>query len=154
MTTPPYKEQIKGVLRATNEPYFGPILDRQGVSLQAIKKFLNATPAQYRYINAALRKGVESGYFIKNGGKYMLGPEAKPKKKLMKTCVLEKEDEFRGVGIRDPPGSKCRPGPRTPCYPEEKHLKRRRLSKTRTKQGGRRYECVKRKRSRRKSSKK
>ncbi len=52
----PYKEQIKGVLRATNEPYSGKILDRQGVSLQAIKKFLNATPAEYRYINDALRK--------------------------------------------------------------------------------------------------
>ena len=143
MTTPPYKEQIRGVLRAIND----------WVSLQAIKKFLNATPAEYRYINDALRKGVESGYFIKNGGKYRLGPEAKPKKKIMKTCVLEKGGEYRGVGIRDPPGSKCRPGPRTPCD-EEKHLKRRRLSKKRTKQGGRRYECVKRKRSRRKSSKK
>jgi hypothetical protein len=144
MTTP-YKEQIRGAILG--------LRDRSGSSLPAIKKFVNAVPEQYRHINAALRKGVKSGYFIKNGGKYRLGPEAKPKKKIMRTCVLEKEDRLE-FGIRDPPGSRCRPGPRTPCYPEEKHLKRRRLSKTRTKQGGRRYECVKRKRSRRKSSKK
>lgn len=143
---PTFKDQIKGAILG--------LRDRSGSSLPAIKKWLNATtPPQYRYINDALRKGVDSGYFIKNGGKYRLGPEAKqPKKKIMRTCVFEKEDRLE-YGIRDPPGSRCRPGPRTPCEPEEKYLKRRRLSKTRTKQGGRRYECVTRKRSRRKSTK-
>lgn len=134
---PSYKIQIKAALMALKET-------RTGSSLPAIKKFLDASPAQYRYINAALRKGVETGFFIKNKGKYKLSAEAKkgPKKKK---CSDNK--------IRSPRGTRCRPGPRTPCRNPEKHLKRRKLSQRKTKRGGKVYECVKRKRSRRKSKK-
>ena len=60
--------------------------ERSGSSLPAIKKFLGASPAQYRFINAALRSGVSSGFFVKNKGKYKLSAEAKkgPKKKKKK----------------------------------------------------------------------
>ena len=67
---PSYKIQIKAALLALKET-------RTGSSLPAIKKYLGASPAQYRYINAALRKGVATGFFIKNKGKYKLSPEAK-----------------------------------------------------------------------------
>merc|ERR1711998_253609 len=66
---PSYKDQIRACILALKE--------RSGSSLPAIKKFLGASPAQYRYINAALRSGVASGFFIKNKGKYKLSPEAK-----------------------------------------------------------------------------
>ena len=60
--------------------------ERSGSSLPALKKFLNASPSQYRFINAALRTGVASGFFVKNKGKYKLSAEAKkpPKKKKKK----------------------------------------------------------------------
>ena len=73
-SSPSYLEQIKACILALKE--------RAGSSLPAIKKFLNATPSQYRFINAALKAGVASGYFVKNKGKYKLSAEAKkgPKK--------------------------------------------------------------------------
>ena len=63
--------------------------ERAGSSLQGIKKALNATPAQYRFINAALKAGVKSGFFVKNKGKFKLSaaakkPPAKKKKKKAK----------------------------------------------------------------------
>ena len=73
-----YRDQIKACILALKE--------RSGSSLPAIKKFLGASPAQYRFINAALRSGVASGFFVKNKGKYKLSAEAKkgPKKKKKK----------------------------------------------------------------------
>ena len=73
-----YREQIKAAILALKE--------RSGSSLPALKKFLNASPSQYRFINAALRTGVASGFFVKNKGKYKLSAEAKkpPKKKKKK----------------------------------------------------------------------
>ena len=72
------REQIKAVILS--------LKSRTGSSLPAIKKALGATQDQWRYINAALRKGVEAGFFVKNGGKYKLSAEAKkaPKKKKPK----------------------------------------------------------------------
>ena len=67
--SPSFKDQIKGALMG--------LKDRKGLSVPAIKKFLNATPAQYRFVNEALNKGVKSGFFIKNQGKYKLSPRAK-----------------------------------------------------------------------------
>jgi len=134
---PSYKDQIKAALMALKE-------FRTGSSLPAIKKFLGASPAQYRYINAALRSGVASGFFIKNKGKYKLSPEAKKGPKKVRKCSDNK--------IRSPRGTRCRPGPRTACRNPEKHLKRRKLSQRKTKRGGKVYECVKKKR-RRKSKK-
>merc|ERR1712138_120154 len=79
---PSYKDQIKACILALKE--------RSGSSLPALKKFLNASPSQYRFINAALRSGVASGFFIKNKGKYKLSAEAKkPPKK-------EEEEEEEG----------------------------------------------------------
>ena len=141
---PSYKDQIKAALLALKE-------FRTGTSLPNIKKFLGASPAQYRYINAALRSGVASGFFIKNKGKYKLSPEAKKgpkkkkKKKKKKKALLKKcsDNKIRSGDKR------CRPGPRTPCRDPEK---RRKLSQRKTKRGGKVYECVKKKR-RRKSKK-
>ena len=42
--------------------------DRQGSSLPAIKKNLNLTADKFRFLNAALTKGVESGFFVKVKG--------------------------------------------------------------------------------------
>eukprot|EP00752_Nemacystus_decipiens_P008927 g7970.t1 len=73
--------------------------ERNGSSIQAIKKSitatypaLNFTPHQMR---SALKKGVESGKFIKVKGSYKLSPEAKkpapkPKKKAVKKVVKKK----------------------------------------------------------------
>ena len=44
--------------------------DRKGSSLHAIKAFLGADKSTYRFINSALRKGVESGALVKNAGRY------------------------------------------------------------------------------------
>ena len=67
--------------------------ERSGSSLPAIKKFLGASPAQYRFINAALRSGVSSGFFVKNKGKYKLSAEAKkgPKNKKKKPAKKAKK---------------------------------------------------------------
>ena len=46
--------------------------DNKGSSLQAIKKFLSLDPSKWRYLNNALYKGVRSGFFVKNKGKYKL----------------------------------------------------------------------------------
>ena len=72
------REQIKAVILT--------LKSRTGSSLPAIKKALGATQDQWRFINAALKKGVEAGFFVKNGGKYKLSAEAKkaPKKKKPK----------------------------------------------------------------------
>jgi hypothetical protein len=42
--------------------------DRNGSSLPALKKQLNLTADKFRFLNAALTKGVESGAFIKVKG--------------------------------------------------------------------------------------
>ena len=69
-----YKDQVAGAIAALKE--------RSGSSLHAIKKSLGATPAQFRFINAALKAGVASGVFIKNGGKFKNAKvKAAPKKK-------------------------------------------------------------------------
>jgi hypothetical protein len=70
--------------------------ERAGSSLQGIKKALNATPAQYRFINAALKAGVKSGFFVKNKGKFKLSaaakkPPAKKKKKAKKKVKKKKK---------------------------------------------------------------
>merc|ERR1712072_1498895 len=77
------RDQIKACILALKE--------RSGSSLQAIKKFLGASPAQYRFINAALRSGVASGFFVKNKGKYKLSAEAKKRPKEKKEKEEEKE---------------------------------------------------------------
>jgi len=69
-----FKDQVKGA-----------IPQRGGISLQGIKKALNTTPAQNKFVNKALKDGVRSGLFIKNKGKYKLSPRAKtPQKKKKK----------------------------------------------------------------------
>ena len=79
-SSPSYKEQIKACILALKE--------RAGSSLPAIKKFLNATPSQYRFINAALKAGVASGFFVKNKGKFKLSAEAtKGPKKVSATHI-------------------------------------------------------------------
>lgn len=77
--------------------------ERSGSSLYAIKKALKAKPAQFRFINAALAKGVASGFFVKNGGKYKLSaaakkPPAKPKKKKKKAVKKKKKKAVKKVG--------------------------------------------------------
>ncbi|CAM9428726.1 unnamed protein product [Pylaiella littoralis] len=74
--------------------------ERNGSSIQAIKKSitatypaLNFTPHQMR---SALKKGTESGKFIKVKSSYKLSPEAKkpapkPKKKVVKKKVVKKK---------------------------------------------------------------
>jgi histone H1/5 len=74
--SPSFKDQIKGAILT--------LKDRRGISLQGIKKALNTTPAQSRFVVKALRKGVESGFFIKNKGKYKLSPRPPQKKKKKK----------------------------------------------------------------------
>ena len=83
----PNREQIKAVILT--------LKSRTGSSLPAIKKALGATQDQWRYINAALKKGVEAGFFVKNGGKYKLSAEAKkaPKKKKTKPAKPEYKPE-------------------------------------------------------------
>ncbi|CAN0574439.1 unnamed protein product, partial [Ectocarpus sp. 12 AP-2014] len=71
--------------------------ERNGSSIQAIKKSitatyptLNFTPHQMR---SALKKGVESGKFVKMKASYKLSAEAKkpaPKKKVVKKVVKKK----------------------------------------------------------------
>ncbi|CAN0446399.1 unnamed protein product, partial [Ectocarpus fasciculatus] len=71
--------------------------ERNGSSIQAIKKSitatypaLNFTPHQMR---SALKKGVESGKFVKMKASYKLSAEAKkpaPKKKVVKKKVVKK----------------------------------------------------------------
>ena len=46
--------------------------DRKGSSLHAIKTCLGADSSEYRFINSALKKGIESGAFVKNGGRYKI----------------------------------------------------------------------------------
>ena len=53
--------------------------DNKGSSLQAIKKFLNLDPSKWRYLNNALYKGVRSGFFVKNKGKYKLAGKKRTK---------------------------------------------------------------------------
>ena len=88
---PSFKDQIKGALMR--------LKDRNGSSVPAIKKFLNATPSQFRFVNAALKDGVKSGFFIKNKGKYKVSPGAKrpprkkKKKKKKRTSLPKKKDK-------------------------------------------------------------
>ena len=62
--------------------------DRQGSSLPAIKKNLNLTADKFRFLNSALKKGVESGAFIKNKGNDTLCRVANiPHERLSQSCV-------------------------------------------------------------------
>jgi hypothetical protein len=139
---PSYKIMIKAAILA--------LKDHPGSSLPSIKRFLNFSEDKSRYINAALRNGVANGYFIKNKGKYKLGPQSKEedrKRRFRRRCLLHSEDRIQPrLGKRDPPMSRCRPGPNTPCN-IDKYLRKRRLGSRRTKKGGKIYECVRRKRS-------
>ena len=63
---PSFMSRIKQSLIALDE--------RGGSSLPAIKKYLNASEEDYRFINAALRAGVASGLFVKYKGKYKINP--------------------------------------------------------------------------------
>jgi len=129
---PTYRDLISAAIRTK----------KGGMSLPGIKTYLNLTPSQHRYVNAALRKGVETGAFVMNKtkpGHYRLNPQNN------KACT----DPTKR---RDPTGTRCRPGYRTPCKSPEQH-RRRKSSRTTTK-GGRIYECVKRRTSRTKSRKK
>ena len=65
--------------------------ERTGSSLPAIKKALRAKPSEFRFINAALKKGTESGFFIRNKGKWRLSPEAKAPPKKKKKVVKKKK---------------------------------------------------------------
>ncbi|CAN0156459.1 unnamed protein product, partial [Hapterophycus canaliculatus] len=87
-TKPTYNVMVFDAIKTLKE--------RNGSSIQAIKKSitstyptLNFTPHQMR---SALKKGVESGKFIKVKGSYKLSAEAKkpapkPKKKVIKKVV-------------------------------------------------------------------
>ena len=59
---PSWASKIEAAIRAMKE--------RSGSSLPSIKRALCAEPKSWRYINNALKKGVASGAFIKNKGKY------------------------------------------------------------------------------------
>merc|ERR1712166_1445348 len=59
---PSWASKIEAAIRAMKE--------RSGSSLPSIKRALCAAPKSWRYINNALKKGVASGAFIKNKGKY------------------------------------------------------------------------------------
>ncbi len=128
---PSYRDQITAAIRGV----------KKGRSREDLKRFYNYLPPQYRYLNAALKAGVDDGTFVmnpKHPGHYQLNPHKKSK-----AC----QDPTK---VRDPAGSRCRPGYRTPCKSPD--YRRRRSSRTTT-NGGRIYECVRRK-SRRKKSKK
>lgn len=87
-----YQERIKNAILDMK--------DRSGSSLQKIKAALNASEEQYRFINSALKKGVASGLFIKNGGKYKVSAAAKkpkkPKKKKAKKKKVKKTPAKKG----------------------------------------------------------
>ena len=78
-----YKEKVTGAIASLKE--------RSGSSLQAIKKALGAAPNQWRFINAALKSGVASGLYTKNGGKYKNVKQAAPKKKKPKKKKVVKK---------------------------------------------------------------
>ena len=62
--------------------------DRQGSSLPALKKKLKLTADKFRFLNSALKKGVESGAFIKNKGNDTLCRVANiPHERLSQSCV-------------------------------------------------------------------
>ena len=63
---------------------------RGGSSLAAIKKALKVEPKQFRFINAALNKGVQDGTFVKVGGKYKVDKPTKPVKKKKTTGARTK----------------------------------------------------------------
>ena len=46
--------------------------ERNGSSMHALKSYLNLQPTHFDYLKDALKSGVESGFFIKNKGKYKL----------------------------------------------------------------------------------
>ena len=96
------REQIKAVILS--------LKSRTGSSLPAIKKALGATQDQWRYINAALRKGVEAGFFVKNGGKYKLSAEAKkaPKKKKPKKKKAAKKKKPKKKAKKKKPKKKAK----------------------------------------------
>ena len=128
---PSYRDQITAAIRGV----------KKGRSREDLKRFYNYLPPQYRYLNAALKAGVDDGTFVMNPthpGHYQLNPHKKSK-----AC----QDPTK---VRDPAGSRCRPGYRTPCKSPD--YRRRRSSRTTT-NGGRVYECVRRKSRRTKSKK-
>ena len=74
--------------------------ERNGSTLPAIKKALNAEQKQWKFINAALKSGVEEGKFIKNGGKYKAKKE-KPKKPKKKVVKVKKKKLLKGSPKRN-----------------------------------------------------
>jgi predicted DNA-binding WGR domain protein len=75
--------------------------ERNGSTLPAIKKALNAEQKQWKFINAALKSGVEEGKFIKNGGKYKAKKE-KPKKPKKKVVKVKKKKTVKKVTKKKP----------------------------------------------------
>jgi histone H1/5 len=83
--------------------------ERSGSSLPAIKKFLSATKAQFKYINAALKRGVQEGSIVKNGGKFKATKTTKTtkaKKTKKKTTAKKKaKAKATAVSVKPEPSS-------------------------------------------------
>jgi len=79
---------------------------RGGSSLVAIKKALKVEPKQFRFINAALNKGVKDGTFTQVGGKYKVTKTVKKKKvakkKVAKKKVVKKKVAKKKVDKKKP----------------------------------------------------
>ena len=81
-TKPSYKSKIVSAIASLGT--------RGGSSFAAIKKALKAEPKQFRFINAALNKGIQDGTFIQVVGKYKVTKTVK-KKKVAKKKVAKKK---------------------------------------------------------------
>ena len=66
---PSHRIQIKDAILSLKE--------RSGSLLGNILKFLNTTPSQKRYVNKALKKGVDDGFFVKKNNRYKLSAKEK-----------------------------------------------------------------------------
>jgi len=73
--------------------------ERSGSSMQAIKKTGGYPLEKFRHVNNAIRKGVEEGVLIKNGGKYKLAATSsnsttarKARKRRVKNLVQKLEE--------------------------------------------------------------
>ena len=89
--------------------------ERQGSSLPALKKALKTTDATKRFLNAALKKGVEDGTLIKNGGKFKVNAAVKAKankaaaKPAVRATLLDPNIGLRQQApLHKPPPGECR----------------------------------------------
>ncbi|CBN77460.1 histone H1 [Ectocarpus siliculosus] len=118
-TKPTYNAMVFDAIKTLKE--------RNGSSIQAIKKSitatyptLNFTPHQMR---SALKKGVESGKFIKMKASYKLSAEAKkpaPKKKVVKKKVVKKVVKKKVPKKKVKPAAKKTTTKKKPSTPKKK----------------------------------